>query len=223
MNISVVGRVLKVLGNGARHPLAGIALARAFLRGCLYIAYYRLFKPNVRIKWPFFVYQKIRVFGSNIQISGPGRVSIDRFCSIYPNIFHSLSIVTLSRSAEVVIGRRCSLGGLTIRCRKRVTIGEGTMTAHSLVQDCLFVHEGRVKSRNPALSETDAESVAIGSNVWLDGQTMILGGSSIGNDSVVSWGATCHRTLVKDYCLVSGNPAQRPLPIPGVLRLTGSA
>jgi maltose O-acetyltransferase len=97
------------------------------------------------------------------------------------------------------------------------------MTAHSLVQDCLFVHEGKAKSRNSALADLHSEPVHIGNNVWLGGQTLILGGSSIGKDSVVSWGATCHRTVVKDYCLVSGNPAQRALPIPGVLRLTGSS
>lgn len=200
---------------------SGIASVRALLRGCLYIAYYRLFNPNVKIKWPFFVHMKFQALGQNIQILGPGKVFIDRCCSIWPNIFHGLSIVTLTPAAHVIIGSHCSLGGLTIRCRNCVTIGNKTITANSLIQDCLFVHLESAKSCNPALSGMDGSPVNIGNNVWLGGQSLVLGGSSVGSDSVVSWGATLHDTLVKEYCLVSGNPAQRPLPIPSILRLTG--
>jgi acetyltransferase-like isoleucine patch superfamily enzyme len=222
VNRDELERILKVLGNAARTPLASLPMIRAFLRGCLYIAYYRLFKRNVKIRWPFFVYGKIRFRGSNIEITGPGSVFIDRYCSVFPNIFSLLNIITLSPSAEVVIGRHCSLGGLTIRCRSRVTIGDRIMTAHALVQDCLFMHQENVRSHNPALSTMDAEPVDVGSNVWLGGQSLILSGSSIGNDSVLSWGAACYRSSVGEYCLVSGNPAQRPLSIPSVLRLTGA-
>lgn len=223
MDCKELGRILKGFGKVLRAPLANLPLVRAFLRGNLYIVYYTLSKPNVKIKWPFFVYEKIRIFGPNIQIAGLGSVMIDRYCSVYPSQFHALSIVTLAPSAQVIIGKNCSLGGLTIRCRNRVTIGDRVMTAYVLVQDCLFVHKENVKSGSPVPSGIEGEPIEIGTNVWLGGQSCILGGSSIGNDSVVSWGSVCYQSSVGKYCLVSGNLARRPIPIRAILRLTSES
>lgn len=220
MNNNEAERVLKAIGNVLRHPLVQLPLIRAFLRGCLYIAYYKLFKPNVKIRWPFFVYQKFALFNSIIEITGPGSVFIERFCSIYPNIFHALSIVTLSPSAKVTIGRHCSLGGLTIRCRNCVTIGERTMTAYALIQDCLFMEQGKVRNHNLVLDSMDAKPVVIGRNVWLGAQSNILGGSCFADDSVVSWGTMCYRFSVNEYCFVSGSPAKRAIPISSITRIT---
>lgn len=223
MDFRELGRIVKGFGKVVREPLAKLPMVRAFLRGSLYVIYYRLFKPNVRIRWPFFVYEKMRFWGPNIEIGGPGSVFIDRYCSVYPSIFHALSIVTLAPSAQVIIGKNCSLGGLTLRCRTHVTIGDGLMTAYVLVQDCLFVHTENVRSGSPVPRGMEAEPVEIGANVWLGGQSCILGGSYIGDDSVVSWGSVCYQSSVGKYCLVSGNLAQRPLSIPSILKLTGDS
>src|SRR5690606_8269980 len=118
-----------------------------FLRGSLIIFCYMQSNRRVTIRFPFFVHE-------GAHISGPARVSIDKFCSVYPNVFDGLNIITLSSSAEVRIGQRCSLGGLTIRCFNKVEVGDETMTANCLIQDALMIH-----------GSASSQPVKIGKNV----------------------------------------------------------
>lgn len=85
------------------NPKGAAGLLKALLRGTFNVLYYRLVKPRVRIAFPFFMYEAFSV-------SGPGKVSIGKFCAIYPNIFEGVSIATMDRDAVVRIGRNCSLG-----------------------------------------------------------------------------------------------------------------
>ena len=120
--MSNVSKVIRLLGSN----LEGAAgLLKALLRGTFTVFYYRLFNRRVRIAFPFFMYETFRV-------SGPGKVFIGGSCSIYPNMFDGVSIVTLDQNAEVHIGVNCSLGGVTIRCRERIEIGDRVMVGWSL-------------------------------------------------------------------------------------------
>lgn len=180
----------------------------AFLRGLFYIVYYRIFARRVRIGFPFMAYAKV-------SISGPGRVKIGRGCDAFKNVFKGLSIVTLSSGADVEIGEKCSLGGLTIRCRSKVTIGDRVMTAVCLVQDSFYISDVSSTEGRPVPAP---RPITIGRNVWLGGECIILGGTSIGEDSVVAAGALCLDVSIKNYSLVSGNPAKKSLPIERLLR-----
>lgn len=180
----------------------------ALLRGLFYIVYYRIFAHSVKIGFPFLAYAKVN-------ISGPGRVEIGGGCDVFKNVFKGLAIVTLSKDSIVEIGKKCSLGGLTIRCRTKVTLGDRVMTAVSLVQDSFFIYE---ESITEGRSVPESKPASIGPNVWLGGECIILGGSSIGEDSVVAAGALCIDASMKDYSLVSGNPARKALPIERLLR-----
>jgi acetyltransferase-like isoleucine patch superfamily enzyme len=197
-----------------KEPLAALHLCIACLKGCYSILYFRLRHRSVRIRFPFFVYEKVR-------IKGPGSVLIDKFCSVYPNIFHGLSIVTLSREAHVRIGSHCSLGGLTIRCRKTVEIGERALSAYSLVQDCLFNEEERVRSRVTLPDSGRSGEISIAPNVWLGGESCVLLGSIIERDSVISAGTVIYNARVPEFHLASGNPVLRSLPISRILGMRG--
>ena len=83
------------------------------------------------------------------------------------------------------------------------------MTALSLVQDCLFVNGD---------GKAGGKCVSIGSRAWLGGNSIILGGSRIGNDSVVAAGALCADIEIPDYSLASGCPVQRGVPIENLLK-----
>jgi acetyltransferase-like isoleucine patch superfamily enzyme len=175
--------------------------------------YYRFSKTNVRIKLPFKAFAKVK-------ITGPGRVSIDKNCSAALSTFKGLTIVTLSDTAVVTIGKNCNLQGITICCRDRVEIGAGTITAICLVQDSLFVNKDEARSKLRNYTDVKGE-VVIGSNAWLSNDVIVLGRSRIGEDCVLSVGSVCKDIELRAYSLANGNPVKRGLPIDNLLKITG--
>lgn len=189
-------------------------MLKAIFKGSLYIIYYKIYNKNVKIQFP------LKAF-SSVKIIGPGSVFIGRNCAVFMNGFKGLTIVTLSRLATVKVGNECSLAGVTIRCSSTIEIGDRTMTALSLVQDSLLINSDKDESTEKKENVLGDGPIFIGENVWLGGQTCILGGCKIGSDSVISAGSVCYNTEFKRYCLVIGNPARRGLPIDNILKLKG--
>ncbi len=187
------------------NPKSIYFLVKAFIRGFLYIGFCRLFRKNVKIRLPFLVYYRVK-------ICGPGSVLIDRGCSVFPNMFDGLTIVTLSSNAQVLIGKGCDLGGVTIRCHKRVEIGEHGLFANCLIQDALF-SVARPDSSRANKNLIKPREIYIGNRVWLAGQTIVLPGSKIGDESVLSVGGVCFDHHIPERHLAVGNPVMSSLNI----------
>jgi len=194
------------------NPAGAAGLLKALLRGTFTVLYYRLVQPRVRIAFPFFMYETFRV-------SGPGKVSIGKSCAIYPNIFDGVSIVTLDPNAEVHIGADCSLGGVSIRCRERIEIGDRILAGYSLIQDCMLAEGPTAQAHEAMPREMVSRAIRIGRNVWVGAQSCILCGTTIGNDSVISLGTVCYGAGIEEYQLASGNPSIRPVPISKLIKL----
>lgn len=207
-----MSNVSKIIRLFASNPTGAAGLLKALLRGTFTVFYYRLVNRRVRIAFPFFMYETFRV-------SGPGKVFIGGSCSIYPNMFDGVSIVTLDQNAEVHIGINCSLGGVTIRCRERIEIGDRIMAGHSLIQDCMLAEWPAVRANEVVLREKPSRAIRIGRNVWVGAQTCILRGTKIGDDSVVSLGTVCYGAGIEEYHLTSGSPSLRPVPISRLMRM----
>jgi len=193
-------------------PAGAAGLLKALLRGTFTVFYYRLLKPRVRIAFPFFMYETFRV-------SGPGKVSIGKSCAIYPNMFDGVSIVTLDPNAEVHVGVGCSLGGVSIRCRERIEIGDRIMAGHSLIQDCMLAECPTARVNETMPREMPTREIRIGRNVWVGVQSCILYGTTIDDDSVISLGTVCYGAGIGEYQLASGNPCFRPVPISKLIKL----
>ena len=194
-------------------PRYAVSTVLAVLRGTAYAVYYRIAtRGAVVIRLPFLAFERV-------SISGPGRVEIGSSCGVHPNVFRGLNIVTLTPAARVTIGRRCALGGLTIRAARSVVIGDRTMTAYSLVQDTLFCARDEAKSMN--VHRNLVEPIVIGRNVWLASASCILSGTTLGDDSVVSQGGCTLRARVDPLALVAGNLPSRSLPIRRLIELRG--
>ena len=204
----------KAISKIIREPNSVFIALIAIFRGCFYIIYYRVSKKNVKIQFPFKAHAKVNIVG-------PGSVFINKNSSAYFNAFKGLTIVTLSKDAEVIIGKNCSLGGLIIRCRNKIKIKDRTMTADSLIQDTNFINLEMTKTLLGGSELMESKPIVIGKNVWLGARSCILGGSNIGDDSVIARGSTCFGTSVKEYCLALGNPIKRYLPIDKLLKLKG--
>lgn len=186
----------------------------AIVRGTAYIMYYQVFRENVKIGFPFLAFAKVTIVG-------PGTVFIDKGCHAQRNVFRGLTIVTRSVDSLVSIGAKSLLGGLTIRCHENIELGEKTMTAVSLIQDSLFYNADNVSSRVDTNISLRPSPIIIGSNVWLGPESIVLGGSKVGNDSVLAAGTWCFGNQVGDYSLLSGNPTKRPMPIDKLMKLNG--
>lgn len=201
----------KTIRNIVSNPSGLFRMGTAFLRGSLYIAWYRMTGADVKIGFPLMAYSKLH-------ISGPGRVRIGKGCSVFENVFKGASIITGSRSASVTIGGGCALGGITINCQESsVTIGDRSMTAVCYVTDSFFMNPASVRSLARPSIPTYSD-ISLGANVWLGANSVILGGSKVGKDSVLSAGACCHNASFGEYCLVGGSPALRSFPIEQLLR-----
>jgi acetyltransferase-like isoleucine patch superfamily enzyme len=165
----------------------------------------------VRIKFPLLVSGKLI-------IKGPGHVEIGRKCLVLENVFKGLTIVTADKNSRVKIGNNCMLAGLTVHCRKYVEIGNNVMTARSLIQDSLFLNRDEALTKQTVHNLED-QSIYIGDNVWIGGHCIVLSGSNIGADSVISAYSVCSNDVVKDFSLITGNPVRKPLPIDQLLKL----
>lgn len=190
---------------------------KALFRGLGYIVYFRIFKPTVVIKFPFFVYYRLR-------ITGPGKVFINRGCSVYANSFDGLVITTLSRHAQVKIGKGCDLGGMTIRCSNSVSIGDFVMSANCLLQDSLFSVKTQfnLKTVDRVDQKETSSGLSIGSRVWLTGQTVLLRGAEIGDESVLGIGSLCFDRKVSKSHLAVGNPVLSSVSIDRLEKMVGS-
>lgn len=191
-------------------------VAIALLRGFYYVVYYRLFRSDVKIKFPF------KAFAS-VNIIGPGSVSIGKNCSVLKNVFRGLTIITLSKNAKVAIGKECHLGGLTIRCFNHVEIGDRVMTAVSLIQDSLFVDFNKANSIIKNQQIVAPKSIELGDNVWLSGYSIVLGNSKIGKDCVLGACSLYYNIELNEYSLGLGNPVKRAFPIDRILNLKGAS
>jgi acetyltransferase-like isoleucine patch superfamily enzyme len=201
-----------------REPKNFYWYGKALIKGFFYMIFFRIFRKNVKIKLPFFVHYKV-------SISGPGEVFIDRYCTVLPNSFDGLTIVTLSADSRVHIGRGCDLGGVTVRCNNKVAIDDHVMFANCLIQDGLF---SVTKSMSLKHSKTEQASLSlseihIGRNCWLTPQTIVLGGSNIGDESVLSIGSVCFDRDVSKHHLAIGNPVFYSLNIEKIESFLGTS
>lgn len=211
---SFLDKIVKYLKRSFSDPVYFLNGLIALLRGSLYIVYYRLFRKNIKIGFPFKAFSKVAIIG-------PGAVKIGKSCSVYKNVFRGLTIVTSSSDSVVVIGERCALGGLTIRCDKRVEIGDRVMTANSLIQDSFFLNQDKTKPLSIDKLVPEPAEISIGNNVWLTLGCILLGGCNVGNDCVIAAGSWCFKSKTGDYSIAIGNPVKKTLPIEKLQRLKG--
>jgi len=206
--VSNIGKFIRIL---MTQPLNSWNPSVALMKGTCYIIFYRIFKPNVIIHFPFLAFHKVRIMG-------PGSISIGKNCKVQKNVFQGLTIVTLKKNANVIIGKDCVLGGLTIRCFREINIGDNALIANSLIQDTAFCEKSMVRSlfgkeRIPSLP------ISIGKNVWVGMATCIFSGTMISDHCVISLGSFIYNTKMDEYCIASGSPVIKSLQIEKLLGL----
>ncbi len=149
------------------------------------------------------------VIGDHLHmVSSPERSGI--------TLFSRCSFTTYP-GGEIRIGNRVGLNGTTITSKKLVQIGEGTMIAPNvIIVDSDFHAQWPPDARLiSSTAETDRE-VIIGSNVWIGMNSVILKGTTIGDNSIIGASSLVSGDIPTNV-IAGGNPARvlRPLSPPG--------
>ena len=139
-----------------------------------------------------------------LRIAGPGRVRIGRGCNAWANA-ESNVLLTFAPGALIEIGDNVRLNGAGLQAATRITVGDDCILGSCTIVDTDHHPVGvdrRVSGAAPATA-----AISIGRNVWIAGMAAVLKGVTIGDDSVVAFGAVV-ASDVPAGVVVAGNPAR---------------
>lgn len=111
-------------------------------------------------------------------------------------------------SARLTIGDNVTLNGTSITCRERIEIGDGTMIAANVtIMDSDFHQQWPPVERANNAAAGKHDPVRIGRNVWIGTGSIILKGSSIGDNSIIGAGSVVTGTIPSNV-MAAGVPAK---------------
>jgi maltose O-acetyltransferase len=156
-------------------------------------------------------YGKRVSFGRNfitngkLVVRGKGRVlfgdDVNAWCHAEKNV-----LIAFSPQARIVIGDGCRLSGAGIQANLLITIGPRCMLNSTLILDTDF-HQVDPVLRHDPTAPAPCAPVTLEENVWVAGQSAILRGVTIGENSVVAFRAVVTKD-VSPNVVVAGNPAR---------------
>lgn len=163
----------------------------------------------------FKIFYKIRYgsrisFGKNVVVDhklllrGPGKLingdNVNLWTHHERNEFH-----TYAREATIHIGDRSRMNGISIHCKKSVTIGKDCLSGSCTLLDTDF-HSIYFEKRNDP-EAVASKPIVVGDKVWLGGQSAVLKGVTIGEKAIVAFRAVVSKDVAAQ-AVVAGNPAQ---------------
>jgi carbonic anhydrase/acetyltransferase-like protein (isoleucine patch superfamily) len=180
-------------------PGHAVSVALALARGHWQRLWFRL--TGVRFR----AGRNLRLFAA-ITVRGPGEVVLGDDVTV----LESPTFTTHEREARIVVGDGTVMGAATFGCAKEIRIGSRCIVARAHFLDTDF-HSTRADRWSPD-APVRVAPVRIGDNVWISQHAAILPGTSIGENSVVSFGAVVMRSFPENVIIV-GNPAKVAAPV----------
>jgi acetyltransferase-like isoleucine patch superfamily enzyme len=164
-----------------RSPRKAISVLCALAKGHWYKGAARLL--GIR----FYAGRNLRVFGT-LWLKGPGIV---RFGD---DVVVDMIVTpwTYDRDAVIDIGDGTYLNGTQFGCGCSIAVGPRSILANASIMDTNF-HSVDVDRHEPD-AEVKSAPVHIGTNVWIAARAGVLAGTTIGDNSVVGYGAVCSGT-----------------------------
>jgi maltose O-acetyltransferase len=162
------------------------------------------------LKYRIFYRNRIH-FGKNfitnwkLKISGPGKVifgdNIVAGAYEEPNEF-----ITHDPNAVIIIGDNCRLNGAHFEAKTQIRVGINCIFGSATIVDTDLHSIYPDRMTNPQASVATSP-IEIKNNVWVAGKTGVLKGVTIGENSVVGFGAVVSRDIPSDV-IAAGNPAE---------------
>jgi acetyltransferase-like isoleucine patch superfamily enzyme len=122
---------------------------------------------------------------------------------------------THTPNAVIEIGDDTVLNGTRFGCAESIRIGRQCILAEASILDTNF-HSTRADRHDPA-APIRVAPVILADNVWVAANAGLLPGTSIGQNSVVGFGAILSGDYPADK-IIAGNPAVVVRPIPPLPR-----
>jgi acetyltransferase-like isoleucine patch superfamily enzyme len=182
-------------------PGRALRVGFAILKGHFYKAYLPLLGRR------FQAGRNLRVFGSLV-VRGPGRVVFGDDV----RVIQRTTPYTHSLDAVITVGNKVDLVAVRFGCTERISIGNLSQVSECRIMDSDF-HSIAVNRRDPSAPVRTA-AITIGENVWIAPETAIMPGTSIGDNSVIAFGAICSGAVPANVIMV-GNPARVAGKVPG--------
>jgi maltose O-acetyltransferase len=166
---------------------------------------------RVFLAWYGLKYGKRVRFGRNfltngkLVIKGPGKVifgdDINAWCHTEKNVF-----ITYLPEARISVGHGTRLNGISAMAYSTIKVGSRCIVGSTMMVDTDF------HSTDPALRHDPDAPFAVApielkENVWVAGQSAILKGVTIGENSIVAFRAVVTKDVPPNV-IVGGNPAR---------------
>lgn len=117
--------------------------------------------------------------------------------------FHC-TLLTDKSNASIQIGENSRLNGVYIHAQKSISIGKNCVIAAGV--NILDSNGHILHSKDRTIGRDNPKEILIGDNVWIGLNSIILKGTVIGNNSVISAGSVV-KGYFPDNKLIGGNPA----------------
>jgi acetyltransferase-like isoleucine patch superfamily enzyme len=177
-------------------------IARPFIVGAISAFWVRRFKLRLGDRVEFG-----RNFETNgkLVIQGPGKVifgdNIKAWAHAEKNVF-----ITYTPDSVITVGSNTRLNGAGVQAYTRVSIGPRCILGSTTIFDTDF-HPLDPARRHDPDAPVSVAPINIGENVWIAGQSAVLKGITIGENSVVAYAAIV-TSDVPSNVVVAGNPAR---------------
>ena len=160
-------------------------------------------------------------FGKNVSLQGMpvivnrGQISIgsgttikSSFLSNLIGLYQRTVIVARIPSANVKIGERVGLSGVTIYAREKIQIGNDCkIGGNTKIMDNDFHPVDPVQRLECSNRNMGVKAIEIGDNVFIGCNCLILKGAQIGDNSTIGAGSVV-TGYIPDNCIAAGNPAK---------------
>jgi maltose O-acetyltransferase len=131
------------------------------------------------------------IFGANV----------NAWAHMEPNV-----LITYNPNVVIQIGDNTRLNGAGLMAACGITVGCDCLLGSAVVVDTDFHSIDPDRRTNPNAKVRSAP-IIIGNNVWLAGQTVVLKGITIGDNSIVGFRGVVTRDVLSNV-IVAGNPAR---------------
>ncbi len=166
-------------------------------------------KKGVKIGNSSIVYHKcgIDCYSTNYK---RGRVVIGEHCKIgrSPLKYHGgmpfyTRLLSDGVDGQIVIGDNCRINGAYIHAEKSITIGSNCVIASGV--NIIDSNGHQVKSFDRTSGRDEPKEIVIGNNVWICMNAIILKGSVIGDNSIITAGSVIHGIIPPNSIASSHN------------------
>lgn len=118
--------------------------------------------------------------------------------------FHT-GILSDGRNSKIIIGNNCRINGAYLHAKSEIKIGDNCLFASGT--HIIDSNGHKLNSLDRTKGMDEPEPITIGNNVWIGLNSIILKGTTIGDNCVIAAGSIVKGNYPSD-CLIGGVPAK---------------